>query len=100
MKFLKYKMNLSREHLFSLLYCSPIRWFNGITNQNITLVFCSSSRRNIGRIAGYVTEVTTPKTDKKTSNNDKLVIANCLRNAHGITWATDAGFLFVFKAYK
>ncbi len=36
------------------------------------------SRRNVGRIAGYVTEVATLKTDKKTSNIGGLFVASCL----------------------
>ena len=38
-----------------------------------------SLRRNVGRIAGYVTEVATQKTGKKTSNTGGLFIASCLR---------------------
>ena len=37
-----------------------------------------SLRRNVGRIAGYVTEVATQKTGKKTSNTGGLFIASCL----------------------
>jgi hypothetical protein len=56
------------------------------------------SRRNGGYIAGYATVVATQKTDKKTSKIGGLFIAICLRNSHGISWQTDAVFLFVFKA--
>ncbi len=34
-------------------------------------------RRNAGRIAGYVTKVTTQETGKKTSNTGGLFIASC-----------------------
>ena len=36
------------------------------------------SRRNVARIASYVTEVATPKTNNKTNNFGGLFIASCL----------------------
>ena len=80
---------------FCILVCT--KYLSIINLTNFTQDFFSFSRRINRRIASYETIYATPKMRKKTSKNVKLIM---IRNVHGISSSTGAGFLFVFKAWQ